>query len=313
MATFLQIVQQAAKEFGLPIPSTMQTNDPQTMQLGALANAAGESFRDEHEWTPLQLDQVIEFGGPINITADMVQGSRVLTNVLPNTAGIVPPNFTISGQGTQIAARVQSVDNLNQLTMTEVSDITQANVPLMATRDTFEFASDFERFVDQTAWDRRNQWTLLGPVSPQMDQWQRSGVVTTGPRLKWRQVGVMPVAFRVWPPPNYSGAYPGTLVFTYISKNWVRKEDGSGYQEMMVADGDTPLFSSTAIRKDMKWRFFQAKGFTYAALQQEAIDYVNSKKGHDGGQRILALNRRIPGFLITPAQVQDGSYPGPGN
>jgi hypothetical protein len=49
--------------------------------------------------------------------------------------------------------------------------------------------SGFDWFQNRTMWDRTNRWELLGPDSPQIDQWHRSGIVTTGPRQSLPEIG----------------------------------------------------------------------------------------------------------------------------
>ena len=55
-------------------------------------------------------------------------------------------------------------------------------------------------YIGQTWWDRTNRWALLGPDSPQIDQWHRSGIYVTGPRRHFRQIGNTTNAWRIWPP-----------------------------------------------------------------------------------------------------------------
>lgn len=308
MATYLEIVQLAADELGLARPATVVGQDAQTRQLTALVNRDGRQLVLDHPWTELQVEYVIEFGAPVSLTGDTIAGSRVVANI--DTTGLAANYFVVNGQGIQISCRIASIDSPTQLTLTESCDATQLANPLTFTRDTFDMPVDFDRFIDQTKWDRRFQWALIGPTSPQLDQWMRSGIVPTSPRRHWRQVGKLPTAFRVFPPPTESGEHPGTLVWEYISRNWVRDGATGAYKDRLEANTDVPLFLEDMMVLGVKWRMWQIKGFDYAALQAEYIDYVNARRAHDGGMPVLGLARRTYPYLLSPTQVQDGNFPG---
>src|SRR5882672_6789105 len=100
-------------------------------------------------------------------------------------------------------------------------------------------------------------WMLVGPQSPQFDQWQRSGIVQTGPRRRWRQIGVQPTVYRIWPPPTANDV-PAALVFEYITNAWIVNQAGA-YISAFAADTDAPLFNPQMMILGLKWRFYQAK------------------------------------------------------
>ncbi len=175
-------------------------------------------------------------------------------------------------------------------------------------RDTYELPSDFDHYIPHTWWDRTNHWMLVGPQSPQFDQWQRSGIVTTGPRRRWRQIGRRPTVWRIWPPPT-SQSVPGALVFEFVSDGWVEHDDGT-FGKRFTADTDLSLLDDDALILGVKWRFWQIKGFEFGSMQAEYIDYVNRLKARDGGMADLSMTRRRFQYLITSANVQDGSFPG---
>lgn len=310
MATFLSILQQVADELGLSRPTSVTSADATTRQLAALANRDGQSLMKEVDWTELQTEFVIEFGDPLVLTGDITSGLRVVTNV--TTTGLQAQAFVVTGAGIQIAARIASIDSASQLTMTETATQTIVGASLTFARDTFGIPTDYDRYIDQTMWDRRFQWALIGPTSPQFDQWMRSGIVTVGPRRRWRQVGKNPTVFRVFPPPTAPNDAPGTLVWEYISNAWVAKANGT-FAASLTADDDQPVFPDGLMQMGIKWRFWAVKGFAYAELQQEYMNWLDREKARKGGMPTLQLNAQQPGYLISPSQIQDGSWPGMGN
>ena len=308
----ITIIQTAANELGLPAPSTVtNTTDLQTIQLVALTNRDCIQLYRQYDWTDLQLEHIINIEAATVTTGDVVAGSAIMTNI-PSTAGLSTA-YAISGEGQPQAQRVAEVLSATSVRMDMQSTATSSGTSITFGKDTYDIPEDFDRFIGQTWWDRTNQWRLIGPDSPQMDQLLRSGIFTTGPRRRFRQVGRRPNAYRIWPPP-FAGAAPapGALVWEYISQNWVQKVDDT-FAAKMTADTDECLLDAQIVIMGVKWRMWQIKGFEYAAMQQEYIDAVTAKFASDGGIPDLYLNRRSGPFLLTDANVVDGNYPGPGN
>lgn len=308
--TFLEIVQTAANELGLVAPSSIENStDLQVTQLAALTNRdCQQSYRD-HDWTDLQFEYIINVEFPTETTGDVTANSAVITNI-PSTTGI-DTSYAISGDGQPQAQRVAEVLSATSIRMSMESTATASGTTLTFAKDTYDLPDDFDRYIGQTWWDRTNHWRLIGPDSPQMDQYLRSGIFATGPRVRWRQVGRKPAAWRIWPPPT-SQSTPDALVWEYVSTNWVQKADGT-FANKMTNDTDVPLLDPQLVVLGVKWRFWQIKGFSYGAMQQEYIDYLNMLISRDGGNPDLFLNRRTGPFLIGTQNVQDGYWPGPGN
>lgn len=312
--TLLEMVTAACQELGLNAPATVVgSQDLQVIQLLALMNRDGnETYRQPPEgWKSMQGEYIINLETPINVTGTVVEGSTLVTGV-SSTAGIVANAYSVSGNGMPAAQRVlEIVDStpaagIIRLEMESVA--TAAATALTFARDTYELPSDFDRYIPHTWWDRTNHWMLIGPQSPQFDQWQRSGIVTTGPRLRWRQIGAGRTAFRLWPPPTATST-PDALVFEYVNDGWVMHIDGT-LGNRYTADTDITLFDDQIPILGCKWRMWQIKGFEFGPLQQECIDFVNREIARDGGMPDLSMTRRRFPYLISSANVQDGSFPG---
>jgi len=305
--TLLEIAQAAFQELGLNAPTTVVgSQDLQIIQLLALLNRDGNELYRSNDWTTLQGEHIINLQTPIQVTGDVLQGSTTVNNT--TTAGITAGAYSVSGAGQPAAQRVLSITDATTLELEMESTATAVGTDLIFARDTYTIPSDFDRYISHTWWDRTNHWMLMGPQSPQFDQWQRSGIVTTGPRLRWRQIGVRPTVFRLWPPPS-SASTPDALVFEYVNDGWVLHIDGT-FGNRFTADTDIPLLNDQMFILGVKWRFWQIKGFSYGALQQECLDFVNREKARDGGMSDLAMGRRKQPYLISSANVQDGNFPG---
>lgn len=306
--TVLEAVTLACNELGLSAPTVLfPSTNLQTVQLRALINRDGIELYQSRDWTCLQGEHIINVETPItSATGTYATGDTIITGIA-TTAGITANYYTVTGAGQPAAQRVIDVISGTSVEC-EMEFTAPSSGSLIFARDTYEIPSDFDHYIPHTWWDRTNHWMLMGPQSPQFDQWQRSGIVTTGPRLRWRQIGVRPTVFRLWPPPT-SQSVPDALVFEYVNDGWVKHADGT-YGKYFTADDDTTLLDNNALILGVKWRFWQIKGFSYGAMQQEYIDYVNRLKARDGGMPDLDLTRRKQPYLLTSANVQDGYFPG---
>ena len=94
----------------------------------------------------------------------------------------------------------------------------------------YDMPSDWSYFIDQTQWDRTNHWPLLGPKTAQEWQWLKGGLLSSGPRLRYR---VVAAKFEIWPVPSPSntpigdsvitGVFaPGTLAMEYVADTWLK-------------------------------------------------------------------------------------------
>lgn len=305
----ISIIQAVTAELGLVQPTVaIGATDLQTQQLVALVNRAGDELKRDHNWTALQQLFTLNVGSPLETTGDVTDQSAVIMNI-PDTSTIVAGTFVVSGDSIPAAARVLSVDSPTQITMDMVSTGTALTTPLTFAKDTYPEPSYFDRFINGTSWDRTNRWQLLGPDSPQLDEFHRSGIVTTGPRRHFRQVGSLSAGtYRLWPPPQAVDT-PFQIAWEYITLAWCQSATGT-LQTSMVADTDVPLLDSQALVLGTKWRFLQAKGIpTAASMQTEYLDYVSQLIARDGGAPTLTMGKRYNPYLIGTWQVQDGFYP----
>jgi hypothetical protein len=138
--------------------------------------------------------------------------------------------------------------------------------------------------------------------------------VTIGPRRHFRQIGYNGLTsaggalnnYRIWPPPSAQDT-PLQLVYEYISVNAVLSASGVP-QQTFLADTDFPILDYNVMILGAKWRMWQIKGFDYAALQQEWMDYCERNYANDGGAKTLSLVGSRVG--LYQSLVQDGNFPG---
>lgn len=301
-------------ELGLPIAATVVGNtDATTTQLFYLANRCVDELRRAHPtgWQVCQFEYNIVVEAPLTRTGTLTQDSATITAISSTTAGISTWLYAISADGVPQAARVLTVATsvTTQLTMTmQYTGETTTGADITFARDTYAMPSDYDWTQNQTHWDRTNYWSLIGPDSPQTYQWHESGIFTTGPRRRFRQLSPYSSQWRIWPPP-FEIENPLQLVFEYLSVNAVVATGGTTYKQYFTADTDTSILDENAIVMGIKWMFFEIKGFNVMNSKNDWIDYVQKLIARDGAAPTLKLAKSFDPLFISSANVQDGNFP----
>jgi hypothetical protein len=339
-STYLQIVQTACDELGLARPSVViASTDLQIRQLSALMNRDLRELQQNYDWTALQTEFDLHVGQPFTTIGNLTQNAYAILNV-PVTGfsdessdfnmdfgGLEtllanPSLFVVNGSDLPVDTRIVSavqIGSVMTLAISQPCGATVTGAPIVIMQDTYPGPADFDRYINQTWWDRTNRWALMGPDSPQVDQWHRSGIVTIGPRRHFRQIGYEGLTqatgsvnnYRIWPPPGATDT-PINLVYEYISVNCVLSATLVP-QPKFQADTDFPVLDENMMILGAKWRMWQIKGFDYSSMQAEYVDYVDRKYANDGGAKTLSLPGVRANMLVTSGLVQDGNFPGPGN
>ena len=306
--TVVELVGAARAELGLfPISTTVVSSSQEIdQQMLYLLNQLGRELQQRTTWTALQTERIITTREIIQTTGDTTEDSAVITNI-PSTAGITANIWVVSGDNIVISSRVTSVDSSSQITMSELATATGTGVALTFAQDTYSFPTDFGSFVSDTWWDRSNRWQLLGPTSPQYDQFLRSGIVTTTPRRNWREIGRLPSAWRVWPPPGTTDPRL-TFVFEYNSLNWATGSGGTT-RAAVTQDTDTTVFPDALMIAGLKLKYFQAKGFDTTNLQMTYDALYATALANDGGASRLNMGQRVPQpYLLNYWNIPDSGY-----
>jgi hypothetical protein len=321
--SLLQIIQRAQAELGLPQASSVVGNsDATTTQMFALANRCLDELRrcKDDGWTALQFEYDLVVPVPINTTGDLLTANTATISNIPSTANLAANYWAVTGPNVPQGARIQQVVDANTviMNMEATNTVEVQGGTFTFAQDTFPEPPGFDYFVNRTMWDRTNRWELIGPDSPQIDEWHRSGIVSLGPRRHFRQIGpgIAGVGnnFRIWPPPAELTS-PLQLVFEYSSMNSVvvnGQTTNPTFAEFFANDADFSLLDDQALIMGIKWMFWEIKGMgSYMTLQQRWVDYVDRLIGRDGAAPTLQLAKRVSPIFISPANVQDGFFPGP--
>lgn len=307
----IQLVHDAQIELGLPqSDAVIRALDNSGKQFGGLATRAGRLLLRAHDWSYLTREWRINLAAPIATTGDLTRGSTTIANVPPGPLHQLTVNrMAVQGAGLAPFTRLIGIDSVNNAALIDQPVVTSGGaVALSFLTDTYPEPSDYFRPLNATHWDRSMHWPMLGPLSPQEDQWLRGGIVSSGPRRKFRSIDH---CLRIWPAPSAADVNT-PLVSEYISNSWVVSAAGVG-QPRFMADQDTCVFDDGLMVLGIKYLFFQIKGFAADDLADQWKFAVRNAIASDGPRRTLDMaTRRWPQF-ISPGQVQDGNWPGPGN
>jgi hypothetical protein len=151
----------------------------------------------------------------------------------------------------------------------------------------YPLPSDFSRMIDQTGWSPTNRLPLGGPLTPQ--DWAyitNANLAQQTIYVSFRQDQGL---IRVLPqpaPPNIE------INFEYISRWWVANPSTTTpAKESCSSSLDVVLYEPILIKKFLKLRFLQAKGFDTQAASQEFLSMFEGWTGADMAAPILSMAR----------------------
>ena len=162
--------------------------------------------------------------------------------------------------------------------------------------------SDWSYFLDQTQWDRTNHWPLLGPKTAQEWQWLKGGLLSSGPRIRYRVVG------------GNLELFPGSSVTSqiameYVADTWLADADiANTYYNEVKSDSDEVLFDSWVITAYLKLKYWEAKGLNTAAYTKDFMGVWEARIAKNKGAPVLTLAPRARTMLIGVNNIPDGSW-----
>lgn len=298
--TFLQLMQQAANELGIPEPSLIiGGQDDQSKQLLAIAQREGKDFsvmaNKNGGWQDLHKEYAFTTSVSTQ-TGTTVSGSAIVTG-LSDTSVLAAQTYGAYGSGIANNAIIVSVDSPTQVTLDQVATAS-GTVSIIFGKIAYPLPSDLEYFVQRTFWDNTYKWELLGPITAQEKQILKYGIIASGPRSKfyirnnWMYLNPMP-------------AVDGSLfAYDYFSNAWCESASGVA-QQRWAADDDVYKLDEDCFIEGIKWRFLRAKGLDYT---QEKVDYdmdCQRVMARDAGNRDLP----IAGGTYGARFLNDGNVP----
>ena len=294
----LEIVQTTCNELGLTVPNAVASStDPQITQMLALLNGEGNKLVRDYEWE--QLSENFVFTTTATTTTGNVTAGSVVITGIPSTAGITT-DYSVTGSGLPAWAQVVSVDSPSQVTIDLPVTDSGTAVALTFTRTAYDLPADWLKQTPNTEWDRTNRWPLLGPKTAQEWAYLKGGIVSAGPRMRYRIYGSKFVL-------NPTPADDVNLSFEYISKNWVRSSTGTG-KTKFTADNDTCMFDDYLMLLGLKMRWLMTKGLAYDWVLAEYMDRLNKLQAQNKSAPILNLAPVNQSILLGVGNLPETGY-----
>ena len=301
-STLLQLVDQAAGEMGLGVPTMVVGNSSQdVLQLRYLIQAVGNELSREYDWQTL----ITEYRFPLvyyTYTGTTTLNSTSVTG-MSSTTGLTatPSYFMVTGTGINQDTYLTAAGG-GTVTLSQAASASGTGISLTFQQTKYAFPSDYDRPVDRTQWDKSKHWEMLGPETQQQVQWLKSGFISTGPRIRYYPAGGF---FQVWPPMGAND----TLGYSYLSKNWILSASDvvTPSKAAYTVDSDTCIYPDVLMVLGLKSKYFAAKGWNdIYASQFEAQRSI--AKANDAGNPTLSMAPRLSQVLIGWTNIPDSGY-----
>ena len=300
--TLLQLVDQMSAELGLTQPAAViGSSNNQTVQILALANRLGKDLVRDFEWQRLVQAYIWQTEVAVSTTGNITAGSKVITNI-PSTASLAVGNV-VTGTGQTPYAEILTIDSSTQVTLNAPVTTSTASVSMTFAKQDYDLPSGYDRMISDTNWDRTDHWRNLGTKSSQDWQFLQGGIISIGPRERYR---IYNNKFRIFQ--ALTTVY--NFSFEYVSNWWVcATGSDQGTKSAFTADTDTCVFPDDLMLAGLKFYFLKAKKLDYSIELGEFMRTLSYCKAQDVPVSAMSLAPVGMNQLVGPWSVQDGNWP----
>jgi len=300
--TLLELVDQVSGELGLTQPtSVIGSANNQTQQLLALCQRLGKDLVRDFEWQRLVKAYIWQTEVATSTTGTITAGSSVIT-AIPSTAALQVGNV-ITGTGQAPYAEILTIDSSTQVTLNSPVTTSTASVSMTFAKQDYPLPSGYDRMISDTNWDRTDHWRNLGTKSSQDWQFLQGGIISIGPRERYR---IYNNKFRIFQ--ALTTVY--NFSFEYVSNYWVcASGSGEGTKAAFTLDTDTSVFPDDLMMAGLKFYFLKAKKLDYGIELGEFTRALSYTKAQDVPVSAMSLAPVGMNQLVGPWSVQDGNWP----
>jgi hypothetical protein len=300
--TLLQLVDQMSAELGLTQPAAViGSSNNQTIQILALANRLGKDLVRDFEWQRLVQAYIWQTQVAVSTTGNITSGSRVITNI-PSTASLAVGNV-VTGTGQTPYAEILTIDSSTQVTLNAPVATSTSSVSMTFAKQDYDLPGGYDRMISDTNWDRTDHWRNLGTKSSQDWQFLQGGIISIGPRERYR---IYNNKFRIFQ--ALTTVY--NFSFEYVSNWWVcATGSDQGSKSAFTADTDTCVFPDDLMLAGLKFYFLKAKKLDYSIELGEFMRSLSYNKAQDVPVSAMSLAPVGMNQLVGPWSVQDGNWP----
>ena len=300
--TLLQLVDQVSAELGLTQPAAViGSSNNQTIQLLALANRLGKDLVRDFEWQRLVQAYIWQTQTAVSTTGNITANSKVITNI-PDTSSLQVGNV-VTGTGQTPYAEILTIDSGTQVTLNAPVTTSTASVSMTFAKQDYDLPDGYDRMISDTNWDRTDHWRNLGTKSSQDWQFLQGGIISIGPRERYR---IYNNKFRIFQ--ALTTVY--NFSFEYVSNWWVcAAGSDQGSKSAFTADTDTCVFPDDLMLAGLKFYFLKAKKLDYSIELGEFMRSLSYCKAQDVPVSAMSLAPVGMNQLVGPWSVQDGNWP----
>jgi len=300
--TLLQLVDQMSAELGLAQPAAViGSSNNQTVQILALANRLGKDLVRDFEWQRLVQAYIWQTQVAVSTTGNITAGSKVITNI-PSTASLAVGNV-VTGTGQTPYAEILTIDSSTQVTLNAPVATSTSSVSMTFAKQDYDLPGGYDRMISDTNWDRTDHWRNLGTKSSQDWQFLQGGIISIGPRERYR---IYNNKFRIFQ--ALTTVY--NFSFEYVSNWWVcATGSDQGSKSAFTADTDTCVFPDDLMLAGLKFYFLKAKKLDYSIELGEFMRSLSYNKAQDVPVSAMSLAPVGMNQLVGPWSVQDGNWP----
>jgi hypothetical protein len=267
----------------------------------ALAQRLGKDLVRDYEWQKLVQAYIWQTEAAVSTIGTITAGSRVIT-AIPSTAALQVGNV-ITGTGQAPYAEILTIDSATQVTLNTPVATSTAAVSMTFAKQDYPLPDGYDRMISDTNWDRTDHWRNLGTKSSQDWQFLQGGIISIGPRERYR---IYNGKFRIFQ--ALTTVY--NFSFEYVSNYWVCAAGSStGSKSAYTADTDTSIFPDDLMSAGLRFYFLKAKKLDYGAELAEFNRALSYCKAGDVPVSAMSLAPVGMNQLVGPWSVQDGNWP----
>jgi hypothetical protein len=173
----------------------------------------------------------------------------------------------------------------------------EATITTVASTEAYSLPSDFERIVNDSAWNVTSKYPMSGVTSAKDWQTLKNSSFSNGSVIDLYRIRGS--QFLVYPTPTTVES----LIYEYIQNTPVESSGGSA-QIGWQADTDLPRIDEFLVELGIKWRFRKSLGKAYQEDQRQYKEIALHKISNDKGRRTITPNfKRKRGSNIAYLQA----------
>ncbi len=214
--------------------------------------------------------------------------ARDAKTAVPNT---IISNAELEAVQLLQAARSTMQDLLKRVDWEEL--IAEATITTVASTQAYNLPSDFDRIIDETAWNVTNNDPMIGVTTAREWQYLQNSSTSTSSVLDYYRIRGGQVL--IFPTP----ASVESLIYEYITNTPIESSGGTA-QEDWLADTDVPRIDQYLVELGIRWRFRKINGKPYQEDLNEYNEIATRRIMADGGRKkICSSPRRIKGVQVA--------------